>query len=100
VPYRVLVEERFRRRADAARRELGAFETLEAAVAAARRVVDEYLLSAHRPGMRSDELFAGYAVFGRDPAVADDGGDLDFSALEYALERCRALCAPPGRPVA
>jgi hypothetical protein len=94
--YQVLVDDNFHYLDEKERYELGRFDSAEAAVDAARRIVDDYLQSALQPGMRADQLFAAYALFGRDPFVVGAGDDVAFSAFEYARERCRALCAAAG----
>lgn len=51
------------------RYELGAFAGLEAAIAAAKAVVDDYLEAACKPGMTAHELFESYTMFGEDPFI-------------------------------
>ena len=66
------------------------------AIAAARRVVDEYLQSAFEPGMNSDTLLATYLQFGEDPfIIASDAAHSGvlFSARDYARERCEEICS-------
>lgn len=74
--------------------ELGTFESLDAAIAASKRIVDDYLKSAYHPGMTAKALFESYTMFGEDPYVVDsdmEGGP--FSAWDYARERCAQLCS-------
>ena len=94
--YQVLVDDNFHHLDEKERFELGRFATAQAAVDAARRVVDDYLRSALQPGMRADQLFAAFALFGRDPFVVGAGEEVAFSSFEYARERCRALCVAAG----
>jgi len=49
--YRVLVDDNFHYMDESERYELGKFKTLEAAVAACKRIVDEFLISNYRPDM-------------------------------------------------
>ena len=94
--YRVLVDDNFHYMDEAERYELGAFASLDAAVAAAQAVVDAYLRSAHKPGMSARALFKSYTAFGEDPfIIAPDQQSVAFSAWEYAKRRCNALCHSP-----
>ena len=63
---------------------LGQFDSAEAALAAARRVVDRDLLEAYKPGMTADELYQHYTSFGSDPFIRSDDRSCEFSAWNYA----------------
>jgi hypothetical protein len=76
------------------------FETLDAAIAASKVIVDEYLLAQHKTGMTAEELFRSFASFGDDPYIRDLGPSpqprgVIFSAWDYAKERCAELCGGP-----
>jgi len=91
--YRVLVDDNFHYMDESERYELGEFDTLEAAVAACKRIVDEFLISNYRPGMTAAELSAQYALFGEDPFVVYPGQEtVPFSARDYAAERVEQIC--------
>jgi hypothetical protein len=90
--YQVFVDDNFHYRDESERYKLGAFPSLDAAVAACKRIVDEFLLSSHRPGMAPGELLTQYALFGEDPFVLTGDGTVPFSAREYASERVRTIC--------
>jgi hypothetical protein len=91
--YKVLVDDNFHYMDESERHELGEFATAAGAVAAARRIVDEYLASAWQPGMSADELFKTYAFFGEDPFIIATGVEkVASSERDYARERCAALC--------
>jgi len=60
--YRVLVDDNFHYRDESYRQELGQFETLEEAVAACKKIVDEFLLSSYSHGMTADELQTQYSL--------------------------------------
>jgi len=95
MPFKVLVDDNFHYMDESERYELGDFQTLDAAIAAARRVVDEYLQSAFEPGINSDTLLATYLQFGEDPfIIASDAAHSGvlFSARDYARERCEEIC--------
>jgi hypothetical protein len=91
--YRVLVDDNFHYMDESARYELGEFDTLEAAVAACKRIVDEFLISNYRLGMTAAELYTQYAFFGEDPFVVYTGQKtVPFSARDYASERVKQIC--------
>ena len=92
--YTVYVDDNFHYMDESERYKLGEFATAEAAVAAAKKVVDEYLASAYQPGMSAEELSRSYLLFGEDPYIVPRGPGSDFSARDYARERCRELCRP------
>ena len=94
--YRVLVDDNDHYMDESERYELGEFPTLDAAIGAARKVVDEYLESAMQSGVAMEELLASYLSFGEDPfivAASPAEGGVVFSARDYARQRCEARCA-------
>jgi ABC-2 type transport system permease protein len=64
----VYVDDNFYLDADE-RRHLGSFETLEAAVAACRELVETWLRATRKAGMRPEALLNQYYNFGPDPFV-------------------------------
>ena len=90
--YRVFVDDNFHYMDESERYQLGEFGTLEAAVDACKKVVDEFLVSNLRPGMTADELITQYALFGEDPFILTGDGSVPFSAREYAAERVGEIC--------
>ena len=104
VSYKVLVDDNYDHMDESQRYELGEFTTWEAAVAASKQIIDNFLVSSYRPGMTAKELYRGYVGFGEDPFIVsasthDDS--LRFSAWSYAEERCVQLCQsgiPPKSP--
>jgi hypothetical protein len=78
----------------------GAYPTFDAALAACKRMVDEDLHDALRPGVlkraAADELYEYYMAFGVDPFIEGPCNDRSFSAWSYAKARCAAIFAPPG----
>ena len=95
--FRVLVDDNFHYMDESERYEHGSFATAEAAVVAARAIVDTYLKSAYRPGMTAEQLFESYTSFGEDPFIVGEGVEkVAFSAWTYAKERCGALCSSSG----
>ena len=94
--YLLLVDDNFHYMDQSERHESGRFATLEEAIAAAKSIVDSYLIDAQLPGMTADELFRSYTSFGEDPFVVTDGGasgEVLFSAWDYARQRCLEICA-------
>lgn len=94
-PYKVMVDDNFHYQDSDERWEQGTYETMEEALAACRRIVDQSLEKEHRPGVSAEALYGRYMSFGDDPfIVALDGSDerAAFSAWSYAKERCRAIC--------
>jgi hypothetical protein len=95
--FRVLVDDNFHYMDESERYEIGPYPTAEAALVAARSIVDNYLESAYRPGMTAEQLFESYASFGEDPFIVAEGAEkVAFSAWTYAKERCGALCSSSG----
>jgi len=79
-------------------RRLGEYETVGDAVAAAKRLVDEYLMREFKPGILPGVLFASYQNFGEVPFIFSDENDKtmnvsDFNHFQYALNRCAEICA-------
>jgi hypothetical protein len=81
--YTVLIDDNYHFMDKSERVKGGEFESMEQAVEKCRNIVDEYLLTALKPGMTSDELYRRWVQFGEDPFIP--GGD--FSASTYARER-------------
>jgi hypothetical protein len=88
--YRVFVDDNYHYMDESERYELGSFTTLDAAVAACRRIVDDFLQANYTPGMRAAQLYALYTAFGEEPFVAEAGDA--FSAWRYAEQRAAELC--------
>jgi hypothetical protein len=73
--------------------------TAEEAVAACRKIVDDWLESSYEPGMTAEKLYELYVSFGEDPFIvptdyanAVDKESRSFGAWEYAKERAKLLC--------
>jgi hypothetical protein len=75
------------------RYEQGEYETYDEAVAACKRIVDEYLTSERKPQMTAEELYKSYQSFGEDPFIIPADEKTKFSAWKYAKERCKELCS-------
>jgi hypothetical protein len=71
----------------------GRFATYAEAEAACRKIVDDYLTGALKPGMSAEDLFRSYTMFGEDPAIDAAGPDgKHFSARDYARLRSGEMC--------
>jgi hypothetical protein len=93
--YRVMVDDNFHYMDEDERWELGTFATADEALAACRKLVDDWLAHNYKPGMAAVELYEQYTSFGDDPfIVTTHGADkaINFSAWDYALERTQAMC--------
>lgn len=91
-PFKVLVDDNYHFMDEDERYELGNFPTLEAAIAASKQIVDDFLLSGMKQGTTAKELYSGYVAFGEDPWVATGDGVRHFSAWDYAKRRCDEIC--------
>ena len=92
-PYRVLVDDNFHYRDESERYTLGTFATCAEAMAACRRIVDEFLLDQYKPGMAAEELCSLYTGFGEDPFIVGADPTCRFSAWSYATARCAEICS-------
>ena len=82
--------------AEKALRHVGDYETLNEAIAAAKRTIDAALLREYAAGMASAELFGKFQSYGELPCIfrSDDKtlSGMGFNALVYAKERGLDLC--------
>ena len=91
--FKLIVADNFHYMDESENYEYGTFDSLELAVAAAKRIVDEYLATAHTPGMSAAELYHSYTSFGEDPyIVGERSSGVRFSAWDYAREQCDLMC--------
>lgn len=70
----------------------GTFNSLDAAEAACRKIVDYFLLNYS--AKTAEELYQSYVTFGEDPWIAGQHSEADapvFCAWEYAKKRCKEL---------
>ena len=90
--YTVFVDDNFHYMDKDERYKLGEFDSADEAVAAAKKIVDEFLESNHKPGQSAEELLATYKSFGEDPWISGGDPRCKFSAWDYAELRCREIC--------
>lgn len=94
--YEVLVDDNFHYQDEDERIKLGAYGTLEEALLACKKIVDDFLAEGYKPGMAAEELYGEYISMGQDPfirrpAIESEMGNA-FSAWTYAEERCNDIC--------
>jgi len=65
------------------------YETYEKAVAAAKRIIDDFLKIAASDSVDANHLLTRYKTFGIAPRIAPSPGEAEFSGIEYATSRCR-----------
>jgi hypothetical protein len=95
--YRVLVDDNFHYMDESERYTLGEFASYEEAEEACRRIVDEFLLDAYKPGMDAKSLYELYTMFGDDPFITSADRARTFSAWDYARMRCGEICTHGSR---
>lgn len=92
--FKVFVDDNYHYRDENERYEKGEYDTFEAAVNVCKSIVDQFLLSAFKPGMSSAELYESYISFGEDPYIIPTPEGWDFSAWDYAKQRCFEIAEP------
>ncbi len=93
--FTVVIAENSHYRDETENYEHGTFETLEAAIAASKAIVDSFLSSALKPGITAEQLYEQYVYFGDDPFIrGGNEGEVPFSAWDYAKRRCSEICPP------
>ena len=90
--YEVYVDDNFHFLDESKRYRLGEFKTCEEAVAACKKIVDDFLEKGYKKGMSFKELYEGYTGFGEDPFIISGDKTCFFSAWTYAKKRCAELC--------
>ncbi len=93
--YVVFVDDNFHYMDEDERYELGEFPDRDAAIAACKRIVDEFLATTDK-SKTAEEMFAAYAGFGEYPWIQTDDPDCKFSAWEYAKARCAEIARANG----
>ena len=92
--YMVRVDDNFHYQDESERTTLGEFATWDEAVAASKKLVDDFLAASFKPGMPPEDLYLAYTSFGEDPFILGERPTStdDFSAWGYAKKRCEELC--------
>jgi hypothetical protein len=87
--YTVFVDDNFHYMDESERYKLGEFPDCASAMAACKKIVDEFLTSS---GANNDAgLYNQYVTFGEDPWISSDDSECKFSAWNYARERAKEL---------
>ncbi len=68
------------------------YETYEEALKECQRVINDFLIESYKPAMTADELYNNYLKFGDEPYIRPGEKNNQFSASEYAKERCAEIC--------
>jgi hypothetical protein len=84
------------RRKPGERTSAGGFDTLEAAIYAAEKIVEVSLDDLYRPGATAAQLYSDYRDFGDDPFIRGSS----WSAWDYANERSTEMCSTASPPIA
>jgi len=90
--YKVFVDDNFHYMDDSHRYKLGEYDTLEKAIAACKKIVNEFLYENYKPGMTDDELSAAYGLYGEDPYIVGAEEKVPFSARDYASKKAGMIC--------
>ena len=89
--YTVYVDDNYHCMDESERYKLGDFATLDEAIEACKRSVDQFLVDETSLDGTAAERYAQYTGFGPDPFIVTDDPDVGpppFSAWSYAKERC------------
>ncbi len=66
----------------------GTYETYEEAVAAAKKIIDDFLAEVDCKKLTAEELFSGWAHYGDSPFIV---GDVGKACEDEVLERGKAI---------
>jgi hypothetical protein len=88
-PYTVCVDDNYHHGEESYRYKAGTYTDCESAIAACRKIVDEFL--AARGDDQKQDLFDSYRQFGEDPFIVTSDKNCVFSAWNYARQRCQEL---------
>jgi hypothetical protein len=94
--YTVYVDDNFHYMDARERYKHGEFDDCESAVAACKRIVDEFL-STYNVSAGADKMYEQYVSFGDDPWISSEDSECKFSAWNYAKDRCRELAKKKGQ---
>ena len=90
--YKVYVDDNFHYMDESHRYKLGEYKTLEKAINACKKIVNEFLYYNYKPGMTSGELLAQYSLYGEDPFIIGVDEGVPFSARAYASVKVEEIC--------
>ncbi len=89
--YELYVDENYDYMDEDERYKAGEFDTIDEAITAAKKIVDDFLLSVYRkrPYISPEELYAEYKRSGEDPWIHPNYSD--YNSWDYAEVRCREI---------
>ena len=90
--YKVYVDDNSHYQDESERYLAGEYDTIQEAVSAARKIVDDFLQEEFHNGMTAEELYNKYINFGSDPFIMLSEKEPLFSAWTYAKEKCKNIC--------
>ena len=90
--YTVFVDDNFHYMDESERYKLGEYTDCPSAVAACKKLIDEYLQQGFTHNTTVEELQKSYSFFGEDPFILSDDPDCKFSARDYASRRIVEMC--------
>ncbi len=69
------------------------FDSLDAALLAAKKIVEGFISSNYENGLKPEDLTSRYKMFGEDRIVINPLGEIEkFSAWNYAEEYAKSYC--------
>ncbi|MFL6529450.1 MAG: hypothetical protein ACJ8HQ_09645 [Chthoniobacterales bacterium] len=74
------------------RHQLGAYGTIDEAVAVGRKLVDAVLLRQYKAQLTGKQLYDRFVKFGPDLYVDANIGEPVFNGWRYAQKRVRQMC--------
>jgi hypothetical protein len=80
------------------RYKVGAFSDCPSAIAACKKIVDEFFATHSSDTAQAQESFDSYRRFGEDPFILTSDKSCVFSAWKYAEQRCQELAAAAIKP--
>ena len=90
--YKVFIDDNFHYMDESHRYKLGEYNTLEKAIKACKKIVDEFLHENYKSGMTIDELSAQYVLYGEDPFIIGTDENVPFRARDYASMKAKEIC--------
>ena len=92
--YAVFIDDNYHHGDASARSRGREYGTLDGAIQRCKRIVDDWLEEALRQGVKPQDLYDSYRMFGDDPWIGSaDVSGVPFSAWQYAKGRCDEIVA-------
>ena len=90
--YELYVDDNYYYMDEDERYKAGDFDSLDDAITAAKKIVDDFLLSVYRkrPGISPEELYTEYKRSGEDPWIHPNYSS--YNSWDYAEYRCNEIC--------